>query len=99
MLAEKNYTGPLSYEAPNPVAWARDPSVVARTALEATRALISAASPRQPPYDVAVPVGAVDATERLNHSQVSVDVPQVREQHLFDVARPAVEVGARFEQV
>ena len=30
---------PLSYEAPNPAAWARDPKDVAREALEATRRL------------------------------------------------------------
>jgi sugar phosphate isomerase/epimerase len=41
LLAEKGYAGPLSYEAPNPAAWARDPAQVAREALEATRALLS----------------------------------------------------------
>ena len=46
LLAEKGYSGPLSYEAPNPAAWARDPTDVAREALEATRALLS--SPVQP---------------------------------------------------
>ena len=39
LLAEKGYDGPLSYEAPNPAAWARDPKDVAREALEATRRL------------------------------------------------------------
>jgi sugar phosphate isomerase/epimerase len=39
LLAEKGYTGPLSYEAPNPAAWARDPVDVAREALNATRAM------------------------------------------------------------
>src|SRR5579885_1673427 len=33
LLAEKGYTGYLSYEAPNPAAWAREPSEVAREAL------------------------------------------------------------------
>jgi 4-hydroxyphenylpyruvate dioxygenase len=37
LLEEKGYRGPLSYEAPNPAAWARDPSEVAREALAATR--------------------------------------------------------------
>ena len=37
LLAEKGYRGPLSYEAPNPAAWGRDPMDVAREALEATR--------------------------------------------------------------
>jgi 2-keto-myo-inositol isomerase len=41
LLAEKDYAGALSYEAPNPVAWARDPTEVAREALLATRALLS----------------------------------------------------------
>jgi 2-keto-myo-inositol isomerase len=41
LLAEKGYTGPLSYEAPNPAAWARDPLEVAREALEATRAVLA----------------------------------------------------------
>jgi len=41
LLAEKGYAGPLSYEAPNPAAWARDPTEVAREALLATRALLS----------------------------------------------------------
>jgi 2-keto-myo-inositol isomerase len=40
LLAEKGYAGYLSYEAPNPAAWARDPSEVAREALLATRALL-----------------------------------------------------------
>jgi sugar phosphate isomerase/epimerase len=39
LLAEKGYANPLSYEAPNPAAWARDPTQVAREALQATRAL------------------------------------------------------------
>lgn len=36
-LAKKGYAGYLSYEAPNPAAWAREPTAVAREALEATR--------------------------------------------------------------
>jgi 4-hydroxyphenylpyruvate dioxygenase len=39
LLADKGYTGPMSYEAPNPAAWTRDPVEVAREALEATRAV------------------------------------------------------------
>jgi len=38
VLEEKGYQGYLSYEAPNPSAWARDPEDVAREALAATRA-------------------------------------------------------------
>lgn len=37
-ILKKGYAGYLSYEAPNPAAWARDPSVVAREALDAARA-------------------------------------------------------------
>jgi sugar phosphate isomerase/epimerase len=37
MLRDKGYQGCLSYEAPNPAAWARDPAAVAREAIEATR--------------------------------------------------------------
>jgi sugar phosphate isomerase/epimerase len=37
-IAKKGYAGYLSYEAPNPSAWARDPVAVAREALDATRA-------------------------------------------------------------
>lgn len=40
LLTKKGYAGPLSYEAPNPVAWARDAAEVAREALEATRAIL-----------------------------------------------------------
>ena len=40
LLAEKGYTGYLSYEAPNPLQWARPPTEVAREALEATRSLL-----------------------------------------------------------
>jgi len=36
-IARRGYAGYCSYEAPNPVAWARDPAAVAREALEATR--------------------------------------------------------------
>ncbi len=40
VLEEKAYRGYLSYEAPNPSAWARNPADVAREALQATRALL-----------------------------------------------------------
>ncbi|MBV9894739.1 MAG: sugar phosphate isomerase/epimerase [Chloroflexi bacterium] len=40
LLGEKGYAGPLSYEAPNPAAWEREPEVVAREALQATRAAL-----------------------------------------------------------
>jgi sugar phosphate isomerase/epimerase len=40
LLDDNGYAGPLSYEAPNPAAWARDPTDVARDALRATRALL-----------------------------------------------------------
>jgi sugar phosphate isomerase/epimerase len=39
-IAKKGYAGYMSYEAPNPAAWARDPVEVAREALEATRGFI-----------------------------------------------------------
>jgi sugar phosphate isomerase/epimerase len=45
LLVAKGYAGPLSYEAPNPAAWARDPEVVAREALAATWAALSGGSP------------------------------------------------------
>jgi sugar phosphate isomerase/epimerase len=40
VLAAKGYRDYLSYEAPNPAAWARPPEEVAREALAATRALL-----------------------------------------------------------
>jgi sugar phosphate isomerase/epimerase len=40
LLADKRYEGYLSYEAPNPAAWARDPGAVASEAAVATRALL-----------------------------------------------------------
>ena len=39
-LAKTGYAGWLSYEGPNPAAWARDPEAVAREAIEATRAVL-----------------------------------------------------------
>lgn len=39
------YTGYLSYEAPNPAAWARDPETAMREALAATRAALADAPP------------------------------------------------------
>ena len=36
-IAKKGYAGFMSYEAPNPAAWKRDPMAVAREALDATR--------------------------------------------------------------
>jgi sugar phosphate isomerase/epimerase len=42
-LDEYGYAGPLSYEAPNPAAWARDPVDVAREALQATRTVLATA--------------------------------------------------------
>jgi sugar phosphate isomerase/epimerase len=41
LLREKGYQGYLSYEAPNPVAWARDPRAVLVEALEATRGIVA----------------------------------------------------------
>lgn len=43
LLARKGYRGFMSYEAPNPAAWARPPEDVAREALEATRARLPSA--------------------------------------------------------
>ena len=40
LLAAKEYRGYLSYEAPNPAAWSREPAAVAREAAEATRGLL-----------------------------------------------------------
>lgn len=40
LVLGKGYAGPLSYEAPNPAAWARPPEEVAREALAATRTLL-----------------------------------------------------------
>jgi len=37
-IERTGYSGYCSYEAPNPSAWARDPTAVAREAIEATRA-------------------------------------------------------------
>ena len=45
LLAEKNYTGYLSYEAPNPETWARSPYDVAREGVALTRQLIKDAVP------------------------------------------------------
>jgi sugar phosphate isomerase/epimerase len=45
LLAEKNYTGYLSYEAPNPDQWARSPYDVAREGVELTRQLLLDAVP------------------------------------------------------
>lgn len=41
VIARKGYRGYLSYEAPNPAAWARTPEEVAREGIEATRALLA----------------------------------------------------------
>jgi 2-keto-myo-inositol isomerase len=40
LLAEKGYTGYLSYEAPNPAQWERNPVEVVREGVEATRKFI-----------------------------------------------------------
>ncbi len=45
LLAEKNYTGYLSYEAPNPEQWARSPYDIAREGVELTRKLLRDAVP------------------------------------------------------
>jgi sugar phosphate isomerase/epimerase len=46
LLAEKGYTGYLSYEAPNPDFWARSPYDVAREGVELTRKLLRECVPR-----------------------------------------------------
>ena len=45
LLAEKGYTGYLSYEAPNPDFWERPPVEVAREGVELTRKLLRDAVP------------------------------------------------------
>jgi sugar phosphate isomerase/epimerase len=45
LLAEKGYTGYLSYEAPNPEQWARPPYEVAREGVALTRAILKDAVP------------------------------------------------------
>jgi sugar phosphate isomerase/epimerase len=45
LLAEKGYTGYLSYEAPNPDLWARSPYEVAREGVELTKKLLRDAVP------------------------------------------------------
>ncbi len=45
LLAEKGYTGYLSYEAPNPEQWARSPFDVAREGVELTKKLLRDAVP------------------------------------------------------
>ena len=45
LLAEKNYTGYLSYEARNPDQWARSPCDIARDGAELTRNLLRNAVP------------------------------------------------------
>lgn len=45
LLAEKRYTGYLSYEAPNPAQWARSPYDVASEGVELTRQLLRDAVP------------------------------------------------------
>ena len=45
LLAAKNYTGYLSYEAPNPDLWARSPYDVAREGVELTKQLLRDAVP------------------------------------------------------
>ena len=45
LLAEKKYTGYLSYEAPNPDQWVRSPYDVAREGVELTRALLKDSLP------------------------------------------------------
>lgn len=49
LLAEKNYTGYLSYEAPNPELWERSPYEVAREGVELTRKLLRDAVPSYAP--------------------------------------------------
>jgi 2-keto-myo-inositol isomerase len=46
LLAEKGYTGYLSYEAPNPAQWERSPIEVASEGVAATRALLAQAFQR-----------------------------------------------------
>ena len=43
LLAEKNYTGLISYEAPNPVLWERSPYEVTREGVVLTQELLKAA--------------------------------------------------------
>ena len=49
LLKAKGYTGYLSYEAPNPELWERDPVEVAREGVELTRKLLKDAVPNYAP--------------------------------------------------
>lgn len=46
LLMEKNYSGYIAYEAPNPAQWSRPPAEVACEAVEATRKFIAEAEAR-----------------------------------------------------
>jgi 2-keto-myo-inositol isomerase len=46
LLMEKNYSGYVAYEAPNPAQWSRPPAEVAREAVVATRKFIAEAEAR-----------------------------------------------------
>ena len=49
LLQEKNYTGLISYEAPNPILWGRSPHEVCREGVELTQALLKQAVPDYQP--------------------------------------------------
>jgi 2-keto-myo-inositol isomerase len=49
LLAEKNYTGLISYEAPNPAQWERSPYEVTREGVVLTQELLKAAVPSYQP--------------------------------------------------
>src|SRR5579859_7780201 len=48
LLEEKGYTGPLSFEGPNPATWERDPTDVARDVLQATRNVLGSTTQSVP---------------------------------------------------
>src|SRR5207247_8606670 len=50
LLARKGYRGFMSYEAPNPAAWARPAEEVAREPLEATRPVLPPSVGVPPPH-------------------------------------------------
>ena len=74
LLAEKGYTGYLSYEAPNPEQWARSPYDVAREGVELTKKLLRDAVPT---YVVEVHHGrrtpALSRSERQDRHRYSQD--------------------------
>ena len=98
LLAEKGYTGYLSYEAPNPEQWARSPYDVAREGVELTKQIIA----RRSSYlrELRFPMAEELPLFLGLNDKTIIDIPKTveKQRYMTSVAPKAANPGKWVEQ-